>query len=374
MIKLVSVAALLFLLYSSVEGQTHNHMVSTKDSIAACHVPVPSKRKIVQAEAPRASTQSSTSNAGMLKIPGGTFWMGAADDKGRPDEYPLHQVKVRGFWMDETEVTNAQFAAFVAATGYVTTAEKPILWEELQTQLPPGTPKPADSLLAPSSLVFVPSIGPVELLDYSQWWQFRRGADWRHPEGPQSNIVGRENHPVVHVSWDDAQAYAQWAGKRLPTEAEWEWAARGGLDQQEFPWGSESIEQGKPRANTWQGQFPYADTGSDGFKTTTAPVKSFAPNAFGLYDMAGNVWEWCSDNYRADCYQNLLVTSQVSDNPAGPSDCFDPAEPDVPKKVMRGGSFLCHGSYCSSYRCSARMKSSPDSGLIHTGFRCVREE
>lgn len=289
MIKLVSVVALMTLLYSSVGGQTHHHTVSTKDSIAACQVPMPSKRKIVQAKVPRASTQSSASTLGMRNIPGGTFWMGAADDKGRPDEYPLHQVKVKDFWMDETEVTNAQFAAFVAATGYVTTAEKPIIWEDLQTQLPPGTPKPADSLLAPSSLVFVPSTGPVELQDYSQWWQFRRGADWLHPEGPQSNIVGRENHPVVHVSWDDAHAYAQWAGKRLPTEAEWEWAARGGLKQQEFPWGSDPIEEGKSKANTWQGQFPYADTGLDGFKTTTAPVKNFAPNAFGLYDMAGNV-------------------------------------------------------------------------------------
>ncbi len=362
------------LLISNLSYDMHGQLSQRqKDSLAACHVPLPSKRGFVKANLSQTNPIKSSVVQGMKKIPAGIFDMGAHDEKGRTDEYPVHRVAVKSFWMDETEVTNAQFAAFVAATAYVTTAEKAISWEELKKQVPAGTPRPPDSLLAPSSLVFVPTTGPVNLVDYSQWWQFVRGADWRHPEGPLSSIVGKENHPVVQVSWDDAQAYARWAGKRLPTEAEWEWAARGGLKNLEFPWGSEAIESGMFKANTWQGKFPYKDEAKDGYLHTTAPVKQYAANGFGLYDIAGNVWEWCFDNYRHDYYATLKKKGGVSQNPKGPTNSHDPDEPGIPKKVMRGGSFLCNDSYCASYRSSARMKSSPDSGLIHTGFRCVKD-
>ncbi|RXK51051.1 formylglycine-generating enzyme family protein [Aquirufa rosea] len=344
-----------------------------KDSLAACHVPLPAKRGWVKRNTSTQNLLQKNSLVGMKKIPAGVFEMGSHDEKGRTDEYPLHRVAVKSFWMDETEVTNAQFASFVAATGYITTAEKAVSWEELSKQVPPGTPRPPDSLLAPSSLVFVPTTGPVNLVDYSQWWQFVRGADWRHPSGPQSSIVGKENHPVVQVSWDDAQAYAKWAGKRLPTEAEWEWAARGGLKNMEYPWGAEPVDVGVVKANTWQGNFPYKDVAKDGYQFTTAPVKQFQANGFGLYDIAGNVWEWCQDNYRHDYYAQLKKRGTIAQNPKGPVTSFDPDEPGIPKKVMRGGSFLCNDSYCASYRSSARMKSSPDSGLMHTGFRCVKD-
>ncbi len=333
--------------------------------IPICHVSTPNRLKQIKSINPKPTLKS---QAGMKRIPGGIFSMGSHDTQGRADEYPVHQVRVKAFWMDETEVSNAAFAAFVKSTGYITTAEKAIDWAELSKQVPKGTPKPADSLLAPSSLVFVPTTGPVDLTDYSQWWAFKRGADWRHPTGPGSTIQGRENHPVVHVSWDDAAAYARWAGKRLPTEAEWEWASRGGLKNRVYPWGDVSVNSAPYKANSFQGHFPYEDQALDGYKTTTAPVKSFPANGYGLYDTAGNVWEWCVDWYRADYYKKSPIL-----NPQGPSSSHDPDEPGVAKRVMRGGSFLCNDGYCSSYRCSARMKSSPDSGLQHTGFRCVMD-
>ncbi|MBD0378347.1 MAG: formylglycine-generating enzyme family protein, partial [Flavisolibacter sp.] len=301
-------------------------------------------------------------------IEGGEYSMGCSNGEGRPDEYPQHQVKVNGFWMDATEVTNAQFKKFVEATGYITTAEKAPDWEELKKQLPPGTPKPDESALIAASLVFTPPAQAVPLNNAAQWWSWTKGADWRHPEGPNSTIEGKDNYPVVHISWDDANAYAKWAGKRLPTEAEWEYAARGGLVNQPFTWGTEDVEKGKPKANTWQGHFPDLNTAKDGFKGM-APVKSFAPNGYGLYDMAGNVWEWCSDWYQPNYYEQLKSTIAI--NPQGPAASYDPDEPTVPKRVVRGGFFHCHVSYCSSYRVSARMKSSPDTGLEHTGFRCV---
>jgi formylglycine-generating enzyme required for sulfatase activity len=308
--------------------------------------------------------------AGMVWIPGGEFVMGGDDDMARPDEQPKHKVIVDGFWMDETELTNAEFEAFVNATGYVTTAERAPDWEAIKKQVPPGTPRPPADVLVPGSLVFFPPDGPVPMDDATRWWDFVPGANWRHPLGPESSIQGEGNYPVVHVSWDDAVAYARWAGKRLPTEAEWEWAARAGLPNSIYTWGDEPIDQGEPKANTWQGHFPYENTQRDGFNGA-APVKSYKPNNYGLYDMAGNVWEWCSDWYRADYYTQVNRPEGIR-NPQGPDTSLDPQQPTTPKRVIRGGSFLCHESYCASYRVPARMKESPDSGLINTGFRCVK--
>ncbi len=308
------------------------------------------------------------SHEGMIWIREGEYIMGASDEAGRPDEYPQHNVKVDGFWMDMTEVTNAQFQKFVEATGYITTAEKKPDWNELKKQLPSGTPKPDESLLVAASLVFTAPTRAILLNDASQWWSWIKGANWRHPEGRESTIKGKDNYPVVHVSWNDANAYAKWAGKRLPTEAEWEYAARGGLINKPYSWGTEDAEKVKAKANTWQGHFPDINTQWDGY-TKLSPVKSFVANGYGLFDMAGNVWEWCGDWYRADYYQQL--SGKTSFNPNGPSSGYDPDEPTAPKRVVRGGSFLCHASYCSSYRVSARMKTSPDTGLEHTGFRCV---
>lgn len=311
-----------------------------------------------------------TSKSGMVYIPGGTFMMGGDNSQAGEDEYPKHKVTVDPFYMDEHEVTNVQFAQFVKATGYVTTAEQKPDWEELKKQLPPETPKPDDSQLVPASLVFTPPSHKVDLNDYSQWWSWVPGADWRHPKGPGSDINGKDNYPVVHVSWDDAVAYCKWAGKRLPTEAEWEFAARGGLINNIYPWGNEPVDQGRPKANSWQGSFPDKNTARDGFMDL-APVKSFAPNGYKLYDMAGNVWEWCSDWYRNDYYKTISSPEGVK-NPQGPADSYDPDEPYVPKKVARGGSFMCNDSYCSGYRAARRMKTSHDSGMSNMGFRCVR--
>ncbi|MFZ4793348.1 MAG: formylglycine-generating enzyme family protein [Blastocatellia bacterium] len=311
--------------------------------------------------------------AGMVWIPAGEFLMGAVegDKLAREDEKPRHQVSVDGFWMDETEVTNGQFLAFVTATKYLTTAERKPVWDEMKKQLPPGTPKPPDEVMVAGSLVFRQPVNPVPLDNPANWWEWTPGANWKHPEGPGSSIDGRDNYPVVHISWDDAVAYAKWAGKRLPTEAEWEWAARGGQADAIFAWGNEAIEQGEKKANTWQGNFPNQNTKDDGFERA-APVRSFKPNGYGIYDISGNVWEWCQDWYRQDYYaaENQPAGSR---NPAGPKSSFDPDEPTVPKRVQRGGSFLCHDSYCASYRVSARMKASPDTGLVHAGLRCVKK-
>jgi sulfatase modifying factor 1 len=321
---------------------------------------------------PATATEASPETAGMRWIPGGRFVMGSDDPRwARQDEQPPHPVKVAGFWMDETEVTNAMFGAFVEATGYVTTAEIPPDWELLKLQVPPGTPKPDDSLLVAASLVFSPPDRPVSLKNAGAWWSWVPGADWNHPTGPQSDLTGLEDHPVVHVSWDDAQAYAAWAGKRLPTEAEWEFAARGGRPASLYPWGDEGVEQGSHKTNAFQGVFPHGGQVLDGF-ATTAPVRSYAPNAYGLYDMGGNVWEWCHDWYRHDTYVRAAQSGEML-NPPGPDDSLDPDEPSTPKRVQRGGSFLCNDSYCSGFRVAARMKSSPDTGLAHSGFRCVRD-
>lgn len=301
---------------------------------------------------------------GMVWIPGGEFMMGTEDPCGRPEEMPAHRVRVDGFWMDRTDVTNAEFQLFVRATGYVTTAERRPVLEEIMRQLPPGTPPPKPDVLVPGSLVFMPPPGPVPLGDVSAWWKWTPGADWRHPEGPGSSTLGRENHPVVQVSWEDATAFARWARKRLPTEAEWEFAARGGLGCCTYSWGNDARPAGRTMANTWQGRFPYDNTLQDGY-LRTSPVASFPPNGYGLYDMAGNVWQWCSDVYDPALYrrqagQGVLLNPQTSSAP-GPE-----------QRAQRGGSFLCSDDYCSRYRPGARQGCSPDTGMSHLGFRCVR--
>jgi formylglycine-generating enzyme required for sulfatase activity len=306
---------------------------------------------------------------GMVWIPGGEFMMGGDNDQARADEFPNHQVKINGFYMDETEVTNEQFEKFVTATGYVTTAEKDVDWDELKMQLPPNTPKPDQELLKAASLVFVKTPRVVNLSDYSQWWQWLHGADWKHPQGPQSNITGKEKFPAVHISWDDANAYCNWAGKRLPTEAEWEYAARGGMNNTIYSWGNTPVDSGSYQCNHWHGSFPNQNENLDGFDNAS-PAKSFMPNGYGLYDMSGNVWEWCSDLYNYNYYIEFKNVN-VANNPKGPSKSYDPDEPLATKRVMRGGSFLCNESYCSGYRNSSRMKSTQDSGMEHLGFRCV---
>lgn len=308
----------------------------------------------------------------MVWIPGGEFAMGSTDPLARPDEAPIHRVRVNGFWLDVTEVTNKQFAEFVRATGYKTVAERPIDWEQMKKQSPPGTPKPPDEELLPGSLVFTPPNQPVDLRFCAQWWTWVTGANWRHPEGPASSIDGKDAHPVVHIAYDDALAYAKWAGKRLPTEAEWEFAARGGHDGKVNAWGNEPVDA--KRCNIWQGSFPDRNTAKDGF-ARSAPVRSFPPNGYGLHDMAGNVWEWCSDLYHERTYAMRVAqlgVGKVAENPAGVTASFDSRNPHEPVlRVIRGGSFLCHDSYCASYRPSARMATSPDTGLSHTGFRCA---
>ncbi|MEY4660910.1 MAG: hypothetical protein RLZZ42_862 [Bacteroidota bacterium] len=361
----------LFSIISCQENKPYQgKYASVEDSLLHCSSNLPDRFGVtgVTDTVASANVQADTvSHDGMVWIPGGTYMMGAQDQDGREDEYPQHQVKVSGFWMDVTEVTNAQFKRFVDATGYVTTAEVAPDWKVISQQLPPGTPKPHDSLLVPASLVFVQQPRGAGLGDPSIWWSWKKGANWRHPQGTGSDLKGKDNHPVVHISYDDALAYCRWAGKRLPTEAEWEYAARGGLSAI-YPWGNEPVEKGKPKANSWQGTFPSVNTAWDKFPGS-APVKSFAPNPFGLFDMAGNVWEWCADWYRDDYYAS--VNNQLSQDPIGPATSYDPQEPTVPKKVVRGGSFLCNDSYCKGYRVTSRMKTATDTGLEHTGFRCV---
>lgn len=331
----------------------------------------------VAAEPPRgtasapASSAPASAPAGMVWIPGGEFAMGSDRPDAFPHERPAHRVRVSGFWMDRTEVTNAQFRRFVEASGYVTTAERKPDWEELKKQVPPGTPKPPEEMLVPGALVFTPPDHAVPLDDMSQWWSWVPGANWRHPRGPDSTIEGLDDHPVVQVSWDDATAYSKWAGKRLPTEVEWEYAARGGLDGRRFAWGDEEYSELRPQCNAWQGEFPHRNTVRDGFARTST-VRSFPPNGYGLYDMAGNVWEWCADWYRHDTYAQRAVAGRVAVDPTGPSSSFDPEMPFMPARVMRGGSFLCHPSYCASYRPCARRGNSPDTGTEHIGFRCAR--
>ena len=319
-------------------------------------------------------TTNKTSNSDPLTkmklIPGGTFTMGGRSDQAYPDEFPQHKVSINPFYIDTHEVTNAEFDQFVTATGYVTVAKKDIDWDEIKVQLPEGTPKPPDAILKAGSLVFKETSGPVDLMDYSQWWHWTMDAHWQQPEGPGSTIEERMDHPVVHVAYEDAHAYAQWAGKRLPTEAEWEWAASGGT-KDKYPWGNDPIENATDKANFWQGIFPYKNLLQDGY-FGTAPVGSFPANSYGLYDMAGNVWEWCQDKYDVSSYAQDNNKGTVK-NPNGSTQYNDPREPLSPKHIIRGGSFLCNESYCSGYRVSRRMSTSKDSGSNHTGFRCAQD-
>lgn len=306
----------------------------------------------------------------MVLIAGGILDMGGDNKQASRNEFPKHKVRIDSFWMDETEVTNAQFEQFVEATGYITIAERPIEWEEMKKELAPNTPRPPDSFFLPGALVFHATPQPVRLNDPSLWWRWVLGANWRHPEGGDSHIKDIMDHPVVQVAWEDAVAYAKWAGKRLPTEAEWEWAARGGKKNAIYPWGNEDVNKGAPKANFWQGIFPFKNQLKDGFYGT-APVKSFPPNGYGLYDMAGNTWEWCADWLDITYYQK---TESKKSNNLGPARPYNPTMPLLKEKVMRGGSFLCSDNYCSGYRNARRMGSGTDTGLNHTGFRCVRTQ
>jgi formylglycine-generating enzyme required for sulfatase activity len=310
---------------------------------------------------------------GMVWIPGGEFTMGSNEASASlcslpgvtRDAQPVVRVAVDGFWMDVTEVTNAQFAAFVAATAYVTVAET----KPTQAEFPTAPP---ENLIA-GSTVFAPTATPVPMTDYFAWWSYVPGADWRHPTGPDSSIAGREAYPVVQIAYEDAAAYATWAGKRLPTEAEWEFAARGGLDGKIYAWGDELKPGGTWMANIYQGRFPVVDgdTGDDGF-TGIAPARQYPANGYGLHDMSGNVWEWCSDWYRVDTYARLKLAGGVARNPQGPASAYDPAEPGVPKRVHRGGSFLCTDQYCTRYMVGTRGKGEVRTASNHLGFRCVK--
>ena len=328
----------------------------------------------------KASFQPTVANArpapgqpppGMVWIPGGEFSMGAAESpdmnmvgmQATTDSRPIHRVYVDGYWMDTTEVTNEQFAQFVEATGYVTIAERAPRAEDF-----PGAPP--ENLVA-GAVVFSPPAHPVPLDNHIQWWSYVKRADWRHPEGPTTGVAGRERYPVVQVAFDDAVAFAEWAGKRLPTEAEWEFAARGGQSGKLYAWGDEFTPGGKTMANTFQGHFPDSDTGEDGY-AGIGPVAQFAPNGYGLYDVAGNVWEWTSDWYRPDYYAQLAAAGGVARNPRGPDTPFDPSEPTEKKRVHRGGSFLCTDQYCSRYMVGTRGKGESSTGTNHVGFRLVR--
>ena len=304
----------------------------------------------------------------IILISSGTFRMGS--DTHYPEEAPVHRVTVDGFWIDRTPVTNRQFKEFVKATGHVTFAEIPPDPKDYPGALP--------DMIYAGSLVFVPPARVANLHDWSQWWTFLKGADWRHPYGRKSNINGLENHPVVHVAYRDAAAYAKWAGKDLPTEAEWEFAARGGLDGADFAWGDEFTPGGKHRANTWQGEFPNENRNEDGF-ARTSPVTAFPPNGYGVHDMIGNVWEWTTDWYSPRHEADAPKACCIPENPRGGREAasYDPCQPTIkiPRKVIKGGSHLCAPNYCRRYRPAARHAEAVDTSTSHLGFRCVvREE
>lgn len=306
---------------------------------------------------------------GMVLIPGGELHMGGDNAQAESNEYPKHSVQIDAFYMDITEVTNEEFSKFVSETNYKTVAEIDIDWSEMKKQLPIGTPKPDSSVLSAGSLVFHATEYPVNLNNPQEWWKWTTGANWKHPLGIESSIENIMDHPVVHISWQDAIEYCKWAKKRLPTEAEWEWAARGGKKDMIYPWGNQPIGESPAKANFYQGLFPYQNTKKDGF-LLTAPVKSFPANSYGLHDMAGNVWEWCQDWFDFNFYKQDKAQKR---NTTGPLFSDNPSMPYQQERVIRGGSFLCNDDYCSGYRNARRMGSTPDTGLNHTGFRCVRD-
>lgn len=357
----------------SVHAPDHVAASSTptvsQPAAAAAPEPAPKSASFLPTVA-NAAPAPGTAPQGMVWITGGEFSMGAQDPpdmnevgmQATKDSRPIHRVYVDGFFMDKTDVTNAQFAAFVKATGYITVAEKAPRAEDF----PGASP---ENLVA-GGVVFAPPDHAVALNDHFQWWTYVKGANWRHPTGPNSSVKGKENYPVVQIAYEDAEAYAKWAHKRIPTEAEWEFAARGGLTGKPFVWGDDFRPKGKWMANTFQGHFPNQDTGTDGFRGL-APVEQYAPNGYGLYDMAGNVWQWTSDWYRPDYYARLVAAGGVARNPQGPTAPFDPAEPAEKKKVHRGGSFLCTDQYCSRYMVGTRGKGEVSTGTNHLGFRCV---
>ena len=331
--------------------------------------------------------QSDGKNApiGMMWVPGGEFLMGSGHKKAQDNEKPVHRVKVNGFWMDSTHITNHQFAQFIKETNYKTTAEQIPDWETIRVQLPPGIPKPPASVFVAGAMVFVGTKAKVNLNDYSQWWAYVPGANWRHPAGPQSNIDGKGNHPVVQVSYEDALTYSKWAGKRLPTEAEWEFAARGGLNQATYVWGDQLEQEGRLPANIWDVKkqaFPLVSpviSPKAGGAIGTSSVGTFPQNGYGLFDMTGNAWQWVADWYRSDYFamQSKEFSNGVANNPQGPTNTYDPDDYGVPtnapKRVIRGGSFLCNEDYCQSYRPSARRGADPFSPMSHLGFRLVKD-
>jgi len=336
---------------------------ATPSTMASSYAPTQSNKQAAQGPAP----------AGMVWIPGGEFSMGSEDPstdaicgghEHMRDARPIHRVYVDGFWMDKTEVTNEQFGKFVKATGYKTVAEIAPTQAEFPTA-------PKENLVA-GATVFTPTPNVVPLNNMYQWWRYQHGADWRHPEGPKSNIIGRGKYPVVQVAYQDAEAYAKWAGKRLPTEAEWEFAARGGQTGATYAWGDEFKPGGKWMANIYEGKFPCKDTAADGY-AGVAPVAKFPANKYGLYDISGNVWEWCKDWYRADYYDQLAKQgAPLTRNPQGPETSWDPAEPREKKRVQRGGSFLCTDQYCTRYMVGTRGKGEEKTAANHLGFRCVQ--
>ena len=308
---------------------------------------------------------------GMVWIPGGSFYQGALvnDTLALLHEKPRHLVHIDGFYMDISPVTNKEFRDFVKETGYITTAERDVNWGELAKQLPPGTEKPHDSLLKAGSLIFSKTKKPItDFSDFSQWWKWKIGANWKKPRG-DNDISGKDNYPVVHISYEDALSYCKWADKRLPTEAEWEYAARANRDDAIYYWGNDH-DSLKYKANTWEGQFPFENSKIDGYENL-APIKSFPANDFGLYGMSGNVWEWTSDWYNVNYYKDLLEDKAACHNPKGATHAFNPNNIYAQEKVIKGGSFLCNINYCISYRISAKMSSTPDTSLEHLGFRTV---
>ena len=359
-------------LYAMKAARSNGSPTSTSDTEHAYESDTSAVSSAFAPTVPNLASAPRTGPAGMVWIPGGEFSMGSPVESeslcSMPgmtrDASPIHRVYVDGFWMDATELTNEQFAKFIAATGYVTIAER----TPTAAEYPGARP---ENLVA-GSTVFTPTAGPVPLYNHYVWWRYQKGANWRHPEGPESNIKGREKYPVVQIAYDDAVAYAKWAGKRLPTEAEWEFAARGGQTGKLYAWGDDFHPDGKAMANTYQGKFPVKDTGEDGY-AGLSPVASFAPNGYGLYDVAGNVWEWVSDWYRPDYYAQLAAEGGIARNPQGPESPFDPAEPGEKKRVQRGGSFLCTDQYCSRYIIGTRGKGEISTASNHLGVRLVKD-